>query len=162
MGTVADHAIIMAQLSSKGKQLGIHPFVVPIRDVKTREPLPGRTVYDIGPKVGLNAVDNGSVIFDHVRIPHVNMMARFSRINIDTGVYEKPKSAALAYQTMTHIRVGIVKNSGMLLAKAATVAVRYCCIRRQFSDRDAPASDEAKPSETQVINYSLVQYVRSL
>lgn len=100
LGTAADHAIVMAQLFSDGKNLGPHPFIVPIRDRKTREPLPGRTVMDIGPKVGLNTVDNGSVIFDSVRIPHVNMMARFSRINADTGLYEKPKSAALAYGTM--------------------------------------------------------------
>ena len=100
LGTAADHAIVMAQLFSDGKNLGPHPFIVPIRDRKTREPLPGRIVMDIGPKVGLNTVDNGSVIFDSVRIPHVNMMARFSRINADTGLYEKPKSAALAYGTM--------------------------------------------------------------
>lgn len=151
LGTAADHAIVMAQLFSDGKNLGPHPFVVPIRDRKTREPLPGRTVMDIGPKVGLNTVDNGSVIFDNVRIPHINMMARFSRINADTGLYEKPKSAALAYGTMTYIRAGIVRQAGIVLASAATIAVRYCSIRRQFVDRDAPASDEQKPAETQVI-----------
>ena len=39
------------QLYSNGKRRGIHPFLVPIRDIETREPLPGRTIGDIGPKV---------------------------------------------------------------------------------------------------------------
>jgi acyl-CoA oxidase len=45
----------MAQLVINGKRYGPHPFVVPLRDIKTREPLPGRTIGDIGkffPKSG--------------------------------------------------------------------------------------------------------------
>ena len=46
----------------------------------------------------------------------------------------------------------------MVLARSATVAIRYCSVRRQFADRDAPFTDDGrKPSETQVINYQLVQ-----
>lgn len=49
-GRTADHAAVMAQLIISGKKYGPHPFVVPLRDVKTREPLPGRTIGDIGKK----------------------------------------------------------------------------------------------------------------
>lgn len=52
LGRTADHAVVMAQLVIKGKRYGPHPVVVQIRDVKTREPLPGRTIGDIGPKPG--------------------------------------------------------------------------------------------------------------
>lgn len=47
-GRTADHAAVMAQLIINGKKYGPHPFVVPLRDLKTREPLPGRTIGDIG------------------------------------------------------------------------------------------------------------------
>lgn len=46
----------------------------------------------------------------------------------------------------------------MVLARSATVAIRYCSVRRQFADRDAPVTDEGnEPAETQVINYLMVQ-----
>lgn len=57
-----------------GKNYGVHPFLVPIRDMETRKPLPGITVGDIGPKVGVNTKDNGFVKFDNVRIPRDNML----------------------------------------------------------------------------------------
>lgn len=58
----------------------------------------------------------------------------------------------------TYIRANIVQQARMVLARSATVAIRYCSVRRQFADRDAPFTDDGrKPSETQVINYQLVQ-----
>ena len=56
LGRTADHAVVMAQLytpDGKNGQLvkrGPFPFVVQLRDLKTRELLPGRTIQDIGPK----------------------------------------------------------------------------------------------------------------
>lgn len=52
LGRTANHALVMAQLIVDGKNLGPHTFVVPIRDLKTHEPLPGVYVGDIGPKFG--------------------------------------------------------------------------------------------------------------
>lgn len=46
----------MAQLVIEGKSYGPHPFVVPIRDLKTHEPLEGVYVGDIGPKFGYKYV----------------------------------------------------------------------------------------------------------
>ena len=42
----------MAQLIVKGKNLGPHTFVVPVRSLETHEPLEGVYVGDIGPKFG--------------------------------------------------------------------------------------------------------------
>lgn len=58
---------------------------------------------------------------------------------------------------MTYIRANIVQEARMVLARSATVAIRYCAVRRQFADRDAPVLDGNKPAETQVLNYQLVQ-----
>lgn len=56
LGKVANHAVVMAQLVIKGKSYGPHPFIVPIRDLKTHEPLENLHVGDIGPKFGFNTV----------------------------------------------------------------------------------------------------------
>lgn len=68
LGRAATHSCVMAQLIINGKNYGPHPFIVPLRDLKTRKPLPGRTVGDIGPKFGFNAVDNGFLLLDKVRM----------------------------------------------------------------------------------------------
>lgn len=95
---------------------------------------------------------------DHVRIPHVNMCSKYTQVDPETGAFHKPKKAQLTYGTMTFIRANIVRNSAIVVARAATVAIRYCAIRRQFMDKDAPQTDERKPAESQVLNYQLVQY----
>lgn len=41
-----------------------------------------------------------------------------------------------------------------MLARGVVIALRYCAVRRQFKDRDAPESEEG---ETQVLNYKMVQ-----
>ncbi|KAI9609809.1 hypothetical protein KEM48_002674 [Puccinia striiformis f. sp. tritici PST-130] len=154
LGRAADHAVVMAQLYSNGKKYGPHPFVVPIRDMKTRDPLPGRVIGDVGPKLGYQTTDNGMILFDKVRIPHNHLLARFSRIDPQSGQYIKPDNAKLAYGTMTYIRAGLVQQARVVLARSAIVAIRYCAIRRQFADKDAPV----KPAENPVIDYQMVQY----
>ncbi|GAA5993880.1 hypothetical protein JCM5350_001579 [Sporobolomyces pararoseus] len=164
LGRTADHAVVMAQLHTPdGKngalvKRGPFPFVVPLRDVKTRELLPGRTIMDIGPKAGYPATDNGALLLDKVEIPHVNFLAAYAQVDPDSGKFTRPPNDKLSYGTMTYIRANIVQQARMVLARSATVAIRYCSVRRQFADRDAPFTDDGrKPSETQVINYQLVQ-----
>ncbi|EPQ32450.1 uncharacterized protein PFL1_00646 [Pseudozyma flocculosa PF-1] len=158
LGRTADHAVVMAQLIIHGKSYGPHPLVVQIRDVKTREPLPGRTIGDIGPKAGYNTTDNGFLLFDHVRVPHFNLLARFSKVEPETGKYLPPPNSKLAYGTLTWVRANIVRDASSVLMRAVTVAIRYCAIRRQFADKDAPKFDEGgRPLETQVLDYTMVQ-----
>ena len=159
LGRTADHAVVMAQLIVKGKRRGPHPIIVQIRDIQTREPLPGRIIGDIGPKQGYNGTDNGFLLLDNVRVPHFNMLARYAKVELDTAVYVPPKSAALTYGTLSWVRANIVQEARSVLMRATTIAVRYCAIRRQFADRDAPKFDEGgKKIETQVLDYSMVQY----
>ncbi|KAK0386764.1 hypothetical protein NLU13_6600 [Sarocladium strictum] len=154
LGKVANHAVVMAQLIINGKYYGPHPFVVPIRDMKTHEPLPNVQVGDIGPKFGYNTMDNGFLLFNHVKVPHVNMLAKFSRINPESGRYEKPANPAMVYGTLTWVRSNIVLQSGSVLARGVTIATRYCAVRRQFQDLDAKGG----VGENQVLNYTMVQY----
>lgn len=155
LGKVANHAVVMAQLVIKGKTYGPHPFIVPIRDLKTHEPLENVHVGDIGPKFGFNTMDNGFLLLNNVKVPHVNMLARFSRVDPETSKYIRPPTPALVYGTLTYVRSTIVLEAGSVLARGVTIATRYCAIRKQFQDLDAKASEV---EENQVLNYTMVQF----
>ena len=64
----------------KGKNEGVNAFLVPVRDMKTHQPLPGVTINDMGVKFGLNGVDNAALKFHNARLPRVNMMNRYADV----------------------------------------------------------------------------------
>lgn len=70
----------MAQLYTKGKCHGIHPFIVQLRDEETHMPLPGIKVGEIGAKLGMNGTNNGFLGFDQVRIPRDYMLMKNSKV----------------------------------------------------------------------------------
>lgn len=100
-------------------------------------------------------MDNGFLLLNNVKIPHVNMLAKYSSVDVKTNKYVRPASASLVYGTMTWVRSTIVLKSGQALARGVTIATRYCAVRRQFQDRDDVSNDI---SENQVLNYSMVQF----
>ena len=101
--------MVYARLIIDGKDLGVHEFMVQLRDEK-HDPMPGVEVGDVGPKVpshlhvhddllictntvlmpvvvtgslaqiGYNNVDNGYARFDHVRVPRFNMLAKHQEV----------------------------------------------------------------------------------
>ncbi|KAI8099421.1 uncharacterized protein BX664DRAFT_289521 [Halteromyces radiatus] len=163
LGKTATHAVVMARLITNGKDHGPHPFIVQIRDLATHEPLPGITVGDIGPKFGFGTVDNGFIMFDQLRVPHVAFLARFSQVDKITGEYIKPPNDKLSYGTMVFVRANIVMESRYVIARAATVAIRYSAIRSQGSDTANPKKivdqqGKIKVVETPVLDYMMQQY----
>jgi acyl-CoA oxidase len=143
----------MAQLMIDGKSYGPTPFCVQIRDLKTHEPLENIHVGDIGPKFGYNTMDNGFLLFNKVKVPHISMLARFSHVDPNTNKFARRGSPTLVYGTLTWVRSTIVMQAGSVLARGVTIATRYAAVRRQFQDRDAPAGE----AETPVLNYTMVQ-----
>ncbi|XP_043971391.1 peroxisomal acyl-coenzyme A oxidase 1 isoform X2 [Gambusia affinis] len=150
LGKTSNHAIVLAQLHSLGNCHGLHAFIVPIRDTKTHEPLPGIVVGDIGPKFGFNEVDNGFLKLENVRIPRENMMMKYSKVEPD-GTYVKPPSSKLTYGTMVFVRSLIVGESARTLSKSCTIAIRYSAVRHQ---------SEIRPGEPepQILDYQTQQY----
>lgn len=53
---------------------------MPIRDKDTHKVMPGITVGDCGPKIGLDGIDNGFMLFHNIRVPYDNLLDRFSQI----------------------------------------------------------------------------------
>lgn len=75
-----NHCIVVAQLYIKGKNYGVQPFIVQIRDMETHMPLPGVKVGEIGPKLGFQTANNGFLGFDKFRIPRKNMLMKNAQV----------------------------------------------------------------------------------
>ncbi|KAJ8264118.1 hypothetical protein GJAV_G00145380 [Gymnothorax javanicus] len=150
LGKTSNHAIVLAQLNTQGRCHGLHAFIVPIRCMRTHEPLPGIVVGDIGPKFGFDEVDNGYLKLENVRIPRENMLMKYAKVEPD-GTYVKPPSDKLTYGTMVFIRSMIVGESSRALSKACTIAIRYSAVRHQ---------SELRPGEPepQILDYQTQQY----
>ncbi|XP_037281886.2 acyl-CoA oxidase 1 [Rhipicephalus microplus] len=150
LGKTANHAIVLAQLHTKGKCHGIHPFMVQIRSMEDHTPLPGITVGEIGPKMGMRAADNGFLKLDHVRIPRENMLMKNAQVTKE-GDYIKPASDKLNYGTMVFVRVLLLDMFAFNIARACTIAIRYSAVRRQ---------SEITPGqgECQILDYQAQQY----
>ena len=99
-----------------------------------------------------STMDNGFLLLNKVKVPHINMLAKFSGVDPKTNKYIRPASASLVYGTLTWVRSTIVLQSGGVLARGVTIATRYAAVRRQFQDRDAK---EWETGENQVLNYTM-------
>lgn len=149
MGVLANHALVQAILELPSGRKGSHLFIVPIRSLKTHLPLAGVTVGDIGPKAyaGFGQMDNGYLHLTSVRIPRENMLQRFAKVDSD-GTYHPAKHDKLSYGSMVALRAAIPMAMGWNLARAVTIAVRYCVNRRQFGGA------HGKEVELQVLDYA--------
>nr|XP_004655256.1 peroxisomal acyl-coenzyme A oxidase 1 isoform X1 [Jaculus jaculus] len=150
LGKTSNHAIVLAQLITQGKNYGLHAFIVPIREFGTHKPLPGITVGDIGPKFGYEEMDNGFLKMDNYRIPRENMLMKYAQVKPD-GTYVKPLNNKLTYGTMVFVRSYLVGEAARSLSKACTIAIRYSAVRRQ---------SEIKPGEPepQILDFQTQQY----
>ncbi|XP_010680574.2 acyl-coenzyme A oxidase 2, peroxisomal [Beta vulgaris subsp. vulgaris] len=122
--------------------MGVHAFIVPIRDLKTHEVLPGIEIHDCGHKVGLNGVDNGALRFRSVRIPRDNLLNRFGDVSRD-GKYTSSlptinKRFAATLGELVGGRVGLAYSSVGVLKIASTIAIRYSLLRQQFGPPKQP------------------------
>jgi len=123
---------------------------VQLRDLKTHKNLDGIESGDIGPTMGLIGCEEGWCRFEHVKIPLVALLARYGHVN-PQGDWIPPTKlgSKRSYATMLLVRARFVAISSDFLGKAASIAVRYCAVRRQFKDNNG--------REKQVLDYQQVQ-----
>ncbi|KAG0485162.1 hypothetical protein HPP92_009241 [Vanilla planifolia] len=138
----------------KSADMGIHAFIVPIRDIETHDVLPGVEIHDCGHKVGLNGVDNGALRFRSVRIPRDNLLNRFGDVSRD-GKYTSSlptisKRFAATLGELVGGRVVLAYTSVGVLKVALTIAVRYSLLRQQFGPPKQP--------EVSILDYQSQQH----
>lgn len=146
----ATHCAVFAQLIIKGKKHGTKTFIVPLRDPKTLQLLPGINIGDIGKKMGRDGIDNGYIQFTNVRIPRAYMLMKHTQVTREGEVTEPPLQQ-LTYGALLSGRTAMVADAANTAKKALTVSVRYAAVRRQF--KSAPDAE----LETQIIDYPIHQ-----
>jgi acyl-CoA oxidase len=153
----ATMAAVFAQLitTEHGKPVnqGVHCFLVPIRDSDGND-LPGVTTSDCEYKGGLPGVDNGRIVFDHVRVPRVNLLNKYGDVAPD-GTYSSPvenpnRRFFTMLGTLVRGRITVGGSAGAAARVALDIATRYALQRRQFS---APDDD----GEVLIMDYLLHQ-----
>jgi len=142
-------AVVFGQLFVDDEHRGVHAILVPIRD-DDGGPLEGVTCGDHGHKGGLLGIDNGTIHFDHVRVPRRMLLDRYGGVDED-GTYRSPiasKNARFFTMLGTLVRGRICVGAGAASAtrKALTIAIDYGLRRRQFR---APGLGEEVP----LLNY---------
>ncbi|KIW96393.1 uncharacterized protein Z519_03462 [Cladophialophora bantiana CBS 173.52] len=150
LGIVATHALVIARLIVKGKDLGNHVFLVQVRDLDTHELMPNVKIYEQGEK-GMStfaSMDNGVMAFTNCRIPRTNMLAGMVSLDPD-GTYHAAKNTKHAYTSMVIIRGLMSEELGIEVAKAVIIALKYAEFRRQFNPKNG--------LERKVIEYASVQ-----
>ncbi len=136
-------AAVFAQLitpeDGKPANQGVHCFLVPIRDDEGND-LPGVTTSDCQYKGGLPGVDNGRIMFDHVRVPRVNLLNKYGDVAPD-GTYSSPienpnRRFFTMIGTLIRGRITVAGSAGNAARVALDIATRYALERRQFSAPD--------------------------
>jgi acyl-CoA oxidase len=139
----ATMASVFAQLitTEDGKPFnhGVHCVLVPIRDADGND-LPGVTTSDCDYKGGLPGVDNGRIVFDHVRVPRVNLLNKYGDVAPD-GTYSSPidnpnRRFFTMLGTLVRGRITVGGSAGAAARVALDIATRYALQRRQFSAPD--------------------------
>lgn len=156
IGNAARHgrmAAVFAQLVVGGETHGVHCLLVPIRS-SSGQALPGVTIEDCGPKLGLNGVDNGRLTFDNVKVPREALLDRYAQVDAEGNYHSEIENPDRRFFTMLGTLVqGRVSVGGAAISAAKvalTLAVRYAGRRRQFG---APGSD----SEALLMDYRVHQ-----
>lgn len=149
MGHTANYAIVVAQLYTKGEFRGLAPFIVQVRDEETHMPLAGIDIGEIGSKLSMKSVNQGYLGFKNVRIPLNHMLMKNQQVLPD-GTYVPPKNTVLTYGTMMFVRVALIRDAAMALAKSSTIACRYSAVRRQ-------SPIDPKEPEPQIMDHTTQQ-----
>ncbi len=149
-------AAVFGQLKVGGESHGVHTILVPLRDDQGHD-LPGVTTGDHGHKGGLLGVDNGTISFDHVRVPRRMLLDRYGGVD-EHGTYRSEiadpnRRFFTMLGTLVRGRVCIGAASGIGARRGLSIAMRHGLTRRQF-----PAS--GRPDGVLLLDY--VTYQRRL
>ena len=146
----ANYALVFGQTIVKGKNEGINAVLVQIRDGNMK-PMPGVKIIDMGMKMGMNGVDNGALFFDHVRVPRVNLMNRYSDVDpAGNFTSETANIQSRFFKVTERLLSGRVCIASLCMG--ASRAVAYIGIK--FAMQRLSVGESGK-SDTPIFNYQL-------
>lgn len=128
-------AIVGANLIVKGKNHGIHMFLVQIRHTKSHDLMPGVTISDCGDKMGANGIDNGMVFFRSVVVPMDALLDKVTQVSPEgdiTSKFKKSQRFAVQLSGLCDGRVKLVNTCLLSSMRASTILLRFATVRRQF------------------------------
>ena len=127
----AHYAIVFAQLIINNEHKGVHPFIVPLR-TKENKVCDNIIIQDCGIKSGLNGIDNGKIIYNHVVIPYDNLLDRYAYID-QHGLYHTVKGRfSKMLNELTKNRLGLGLGANMVSRYALAQTLEYTKKRKQF------------------------------
>ena len=148
----SNHALVFGQTIVKGKNEGVSAFLVPIRDKNMKE-LKGVKIVDMGFKMGQNGVDNAALTFDHVRIPRINMMNKFTDVDEQGNFNSKFKSMSQRFFGVTEKLL----SGRLCIASMCVGAARSCMYIAITYAQQRLAVGPTGESDTPIFSYQLQQ-----
>jgi len=148
----ANYAVVFAQTIVKGKNEGVNPFLVRIRDDQMK-PCAGVYIEDMGWKMGLNGIDNAKLRFTQVRIPRVNMLNKINDVT-ESGEFKSDvkKTSQRFFKVTDRLLSGRLCIAGMSIGGTKLnlmIAVRYSQQRLSVGS--------SGPSDTPIMAFQLQQ-----
>jgi acyl-CoA oxidase len=133
----ANWTIVYARLITNGKDYGVHPFLVPLRDRVSGPLRPGVHVSTIGKKMGLDGIDNGRIFFDHYRVPRNYLLDKIATVSAE-GHYSTPytsenKRFAAIFAGLVIARIALGTIAAGYGRMACEIAIRYAHTRHAFA-----------------------------
>ncbi|EAW11769.1 acyl-CoA oxidase [Aspergillus clavatus NRRL 1] len=145
LGLSCSHAVVAARLLIRGKDYGMHWFIVQIRSLDDFSPAEGVELGDVGLKMAYNGTCNGYARFSHVRVPRSSLLAAYAQVDRDGSYVQTLHGQSFQkelYAAMLEGRRIIIQYAAFGLAQPLTVATRYSVVRMQgmpmFSEPNAP------------------------
>ena len=132
-----NYALVFAQLIVKDKKEGTHAFVVRIRD-ELHKPIPGVIIEDLGHKIGVNGIDNGTLRFDNYRVNKDALLNKYSNIddqgNFSSQLKSKNDRFFQAIERLLPGRLAISSMVSACLKSSLLIAVTFSRYRYGVSE----------------------------
>lgn len=119
---------------------GVHCLVARIRQ-DDGSPIDGVRIGDHGVKGGLAGVDNGTLMFDHYRVPRENLLNRFADVSPEGEYSSDIESPNARFFTMLGAlvrgRVTVGAAAGAAARTSLAIGTKYANLRKQFAPDDS-------------------------